>query len=204
MACGIAGGEIELVGIRPEHLEIVVMKLCEMGMRVSPTTDGLVGARPAAAARGRHRDAAAPGFRDRLHAARGRADDGRRRQRDRHRERLRRPLPVRRRARPHGRRRAHRGPPRDRPRRRPAFGRAGAGLRRAGRGRARARRARRRRRDDGARLRARRPGLLRPRRPQLRALGADVERLPERGATEDSAYRSTTSMALESREQARY
>jgi UDP-N-acetylglucosamine 1-carboxyvinyltransferase len=41
MACGITGGEIELVGIRPEHLEIVVMKLCEMGMRVSPTSDGL-------------------------------------------------------------------------------------------------------------------------------------------------------------------
>jgi UDP-N-acetylglucosamine 1-carboxyvinyltransferase len=41
MACGITGGEIELLGIRPEHLEIVVMKLCEMGMRVSPTSDGL-------------------------------------------------------------------------------------------------------------------------------------------------------------------
>ena len=41
MACGITGGEIELAGIRPEHLEIVIMKLCEMGMRVSPTTDGL-------------------------------------------------------------------------------------------------------------------------------------------------------------------
>jgi UDP-N-acetylglucosamine 1-carboxyvinyltransferase len=41
MACGIAGGEIELVGTRLEHLEIVVMKLCEMGMRVSPTPDGL-------------------------------------------------------------------------------------------------------------------------------------------------------------------
>jgi UDP-N-acetylglucosamine 1-carboxyvinyltransferase len=41
MACGIAGGEIELVGTRMEHLDIVVMKLCEMGMRVSSTTDGL-------------------------------------------------------------------------------------------------------------------------------------------------------------------
>ncbi len=41
MACGITGGEVELIGIRPEHLEIVVMKLCEMGMRVSPTSDGL-------------------------------------------------------------------------------------------------------------------------------------------------------------------
>jgi UDP-N-acetylglucosamine 1-carboxyvinyltransferase len=41
MACGIAGGEIELVGTRLEHLEIVVMKLAEMGMRISPTPDGL-------------------------------------------------------------------------------------------------------------------------------------------------------------------
>jgi UDP-N-acetylglucosamine 1-carboxyvinyltransferase len=41
MACGIAGGEIELVGIRAEHLEIVIMKLCEMGMRISPTSNGI-------------------------------------------------------------------------------------------------------------------------------------------------------------------
>jgi UDP-N-acetylglucosamine 1-carboxyvinyltransferase len=41
MACGIAGGEVELVGIRAEHLEMVIMKLCEMGMRISPTSDGV-------------------------------------------------------------------------------------------------------------------------------------------------------------------
>jgi UDP-N-acetylglucosamine 1-carboxyvinyltransferase len=41
MACGIAGGEIELVGTRLEHLEVVAMKLCEMGMRISPTPEGL-------------------------------------------------------------------------------------------------------------------------------------------------------------------
>jgi UDP-N-acetylglucosamine 1-carboxyvinyltransferase len=41
MACGIAGGEIELVGVEPEHVEMVSMKLCEMGMRISPTSDGL-------------------------------------------------------------------------------------------------------------------------------------------------------------------
>jgi len=41
MACGIAGGEIELVGTHIEHLEMVVMKLGEMGMRVSPTPEGL-------------------------------------------------------------------------------------------------------------------------------------------------------------------
>jgi len=41
MACGITGGEIELVGVQPDHVEMVSMKLCEMGMRISPTSDGL-------------------------------------------------------------------------------------------------------------------------------------------------------------------
>jgi UDP-N-acetylglucosamine 1-carboxyvinyltransferase len=41
MACGIAGGEVELVGVRLEHLEMVGMKLGDMGMRVSSTTDGI-------------------------------------------------------------------------------------------------------------------------------------------------------------------
>jgi UDP-N-acetylglucosamine 1-carboxyvinyltransferase len=41
MACGAVGGEIELTGTRLEHVEIVVMKLTEMGMRISPTPDGL-------------------------------------------------------------------------------------------------------------------------------------------------------------------
>jgi UDP-N-acetylglucosamine 1-carboxyvinyltransferase len=41
MACGIAGGEVELIGARLAHLEIVAMKLCEIGMRISPTPDGL-------------------------------------------------------------------------------------------------------------------------------------------------------------------
>lgn len=41
MACGIAGGEIELTGVRHEHLEIITMKLAEMGMRISPTSDGI-------------------------------------------------------------------------------------------------------------------------------------------------------------------
>ncbi len=121
MACGIAGGEIELVGVRSEHVEMVSMKLCEMGMRISPTSDGLWALAEHAPAGGRRRDVAAPRFRHRLHAAGGRADDRGRRQRDRHRERLRRPLPVRRRARPHGRRRADRGPARDRPGRRAAL-----------------------------------------------------------------------------------
>ncbi|MGQ0825239.1 MAG: UDP-N-acetylglucosamine 1-carboxyvinyltransferase [Actinomycetota bacterium] len=41
MACGMVGGEIELVGTRLEHIEIIAMKLCEMGMRVSQTPDGV-------------------------------------------------------------------------------------------------------------------------------------------------------------------
>ena len=47
MACGVAGGEIELVGVQPEHVEMVSVKLCEMGMRISPTSDGLWALAPA-------------------------------------------------------------------------------------------------------------------------------------------------------------
>ncbi len=41
MACGIAGGEVTIEGTPMDHLEMVVLKLGEMGMRVSPTPDGL-------------------------------------------------------------------------------------------------------------------------------------------------------------------
>jgi len=41
MACGIAGGEISIEGTRLEHLEMVVLKLSEMGMRISPAPGGL-------------------------------------------------------------------------------------------------------------------------------------------------------------------
>jgi UDP-N-acetylglucosamine 1-carboxyvinyltransferase len=41
MACGIAGGEATLLGARLDHVETVVMKLREMGLRVSETPDGL-------------------------------------------------------------------------------------------------------------------------------------------------------------------
>lgn len=41
VACGIAGGEVELTGVRPEHLDPVVRQLCAMGMRISATADGL-------------------------------------------------------------------------------------------------------------------------------------------------------------------
>jgi UDP-N-acetylglucosamine 1-carboxyvinyltransferase len=41
MACGVAGGEVSVEGTRMEHLEMVVLKLSEMGLRVSSTPDGL-------------------------------------------------------------------------------------------------------------------------------------------------------------------
>jgi UDP-N-acetylglucosamine 1-carboxyvinyltransferase len=41
MACGIASGEISLVGPRLEHLEMLALKLGAMGMKVSPTADGI-------------------------------------------------------------------------------------------------------------------------------------------------------------------
>jgi UDP-N-acetylglucosamine 1-carboxyvinyltransferase len=41
MACGIAGGEIMVEGTQLDHLEMVVIKLTEMGLGVTPTPDGL-------------------------------------------------------------------------------------------------------------------------------------------------------------------
>ncbi|HVL92787.1 MAG TPA: UDP-N-acetylglucosamine 1-carboxyvinyltransferase [Acidimicrobiales bacterium] len=40
-AVGIAGGEVTLEGARPEHMDMLVRKLGEMGMRISPTAEGL-------------------------------------------------------------------------------------------------------------------------------------------------------------------
>jgi UDP-N-acetylglucosamine 1-carboxyvinyltransferase len=41
MACGIAGGEITIEGARMDHVELLALKLGEMGLKVSPTPDGL-------------------------------------------------------------------------------------------------------------------------------------------------------------------
>src|SRR5439155_21374646 len=41
IACGVAGGEISVEGARMEHLEMVALKLGEMGLKVSATPDGL-------------------------------------------------------------------------------------------------------------------------------------------------------------------
>jgi len=41
IACGVAGGDITLEGARPEHLEMVVSKLEEMGMQIVPVPGGI-------------------------------------------------------------------------------------------------------------------------------------------------------------------
>jgi UDP-N-acetylglucosamine 1-carboxyvinyltransferase len=40
-AAGVAGGEITIEGARPDHMDMFIQKLGEMGMRISPTSDGL-------------------------------------------------------------------------------------------------------------------------------------------------------------------
>ena len=40
-ALGSAGGEITLAGARADHMDMLVQKLGEMGMRISPVTDGV-------------------------------------------------------------------------------------------------------------------------------------------------------------------
>ena len=50
-ALGVAGGEITLVGARHDHMDMLVTKLGDMGMRISPTSDGIwamAGDRPGA------------------------------------------------------------------------------------------------------------------------------------------------------------
>lgn len=40
-AVGAAGGEITIEGARPDHMDMVVQKLGDMGMRISPASEGL-------------------------------------------------------------------------------------------------------------------------------------------------------------------
>jgi UDP-N-acetylglucosamine 1-carboxyvinyltransferase len=42
-ALGVAGGEITVEGARPDHMDMFIQKLGEMGMRISPTGTGLWG-----------------------------------------------------------------------------------------------------------------------------------------------------------------
>lgn len=45
-AVAIAGGEITILGARPDHMDMLLAKLGEMGLRTSPTVDGLWAAAP--------------------------------------------------------------------------------------------------------------------------------------------------------------
>ena len=40
-AVGVAGGEVNLAGARPDHMDMLIAKLAEMGMRISPSPDGV-------------------------------------------------------------------------------------------------------------------------------------------------------------------
>ncbi len=40
-AVGMAGGEVEVAGARPEHMEMLLSKLVEMGLHISPTANGV-------------------------------------------------------------------------------------------------------------------------------------------------------------------
>ena len=81
-ALGVAGGEITLAGARLDHMDLLVHKLGEMGMRISPCSEGIWALAPSPAVGGRRVDAAVPGHRHRLQAAAGgHAGPGRRRRR---------------------------------------------------------------------------------------------------------------------------
>ncbi len=45
-ALGICGGELTLRGARPDHMHMLIQKLGDMGMRISPDADGLWAAAP--------------------------------------------------------------------------------------------------------------------------------------------------------------
>lgn len=45
-ACGMAGGEITVEGARPDHMDMFIQKLGDMGMRISPCPGGVWAAAP--------------------------------------------------------------------------------------------------------------------------------------------------------------
>ena len=45
-AVGLAGGEITVLGARPDHMDMLIQKLADMGLRISSTSDGLWAYRP--------------------------------------------------------------------------------------------------------------------------------------------------------------
>ena len=115
-AVGMAGGEVTIADARPEHMEMLLRKVNQMGVATDMGPNGLRASAARAAAGGRRGDAPVPRGRDRLQpVARGDAD-GVRRRRDPHREPVLRTLPLRGGTAPDGRGHPHRGPPRGRAR----------------------------------------------------------------------------------------
>ena len=115
-AVGMAGGEVTIADARPDHMEMLLRKVSQMGVAtdMGPTACGP--ARPSGCVAADVATLPVPGRGDRLQpAARGHADGGRRR-RDPDREPVLRAVPLRRGAAPHGRRHPDRGPPRRRAR----------------------------------------------------------------------------------------
>ena len=112
-AVGIAGGEVTIEGARSDHMDMVIQKMADMGVRVSPSSSGLWAS---SSGRLRSTDVATlpyPGiatdYKPMLVAMLAVADGVG----HRHREHLpRQPVRLRRRAQPHGRRHPHRGAPR--------------------------------------------------------------------------------------------
>jgi UDP-N-acetylglucosamine 1-carboxyvinyltransferase len=45
-AVGVAGGEVTIEGARPDHMDMVIQKVGDMGLRVAPSSSGLWAARP--------------------------------------------------------------------------------------------------------------------------------------------------------------
>ena len=173
-AAGMTGGDVTIADARPDHMEMLLRKVNQMGV---VTTMGPEGLRATASRRlvgGRRGHAALPGRGDRLQpAAGGHADRGRRGG-DPHREPLLGPVPLRRGAAPHGGRHQDRGAPCRRARRAPPVRGPGAGPGHPGRGRPGAGRAGGRGGDHGHRGPPHQPGLRGPGWCDLRSLGATV------------------------------
>ena len=126
-AVAVAGGELTIRDARPEHMQNLLARFADMGLELDGRRRRAARGRRGPAAVDRRADAAVPGHRHRLQAARDHDAVRRRRRRHRHREPLPRPVPLRRGADPPRRRRAHQRPPRRRARRAPPVGRARCG-----------------------------------------------------------------------------
>ncbi len=115
-AVAVAGGELDVVEARPEHMENLLARFAEMGLEFTIGTGHDAGRCQRQAALDRRADAAVSRHRHRLQAADHHHVERRRRRRHRHREPLSRSLPLRRGADPPRCQHPHDGPPRSRTR----------------------------------------------------------------------------------------